>query len=562
MTRPDSDDEREAKLAGILLAMTDDLRAGRPADLESELRRHPDVARELRELWAAALIAEEVARTPPDEPTATWPTPLEGEIGTGVVADGTFGGFELLEELGRGGMGIVYRARQVGLGRTVALKRLIRGVSATDADLARFRVEAEAAARLDHPHIVPVHVVGEHDGQPFLVMKLIEGTTLARRLADGPLAAREAAALLAPVCRAVDDAHRLGVLHRDLKPSNILIDREGRPYVGDFGLAKRIGPEPGSIAGLTLSDALVGTPSYMAPEQAAAGRGPVGRATDVYGLGAVLYQMLTGRPPFQAASPVDTILLSLEEDPLPPRVLNPRADPDLEMIALKCLQKPPDLRYPTAAALADDLEAFLAGDPVSARSTSLRALARRLLGETHHAAVLENWGPLWICHGVALIVFFGLTNLLAWRGVAARWPYVLIFTLGLGTWASIFWSLRRRGGPIAFVERQLAHVWGSGVVALNLVFFAEWRLGLPVLTLLPILTITNGSLFLVKAGILAGSFYGYAALTYLAMIPMTAFPAFAPLIFGVISGACFLATGLQYTLRRRRAEAGRRISQD
>src|SRR5262249_11088496 len=219
---------------------------------------------------------------------------------------------------------------------------------------------------------------------------------------------------------------------------------------------------------------------------------------DVYSLGAILYHMLTGRPPFQAATPIDTILLALEHDPIPPRALNPRVSPDLEMIALKCLQKPPALRYPSAEALAEDLEAFLRDDPVSARSTSLRALATRLLGETHHAPVLENWGLLWVYHSIALLVFFGLTNWLYLRDVRVRWPYVLIFTVGLCGWAALFWAWRRRGGPIRFVERQLAHVWGAGIVAINLVFLVEWLLGLPVLFLAPMIAVANGMLFMIK----------------------------------------------------------------
>ncbi|MBX6315701.1 MAG: serine/threonine protein kinase, partial [Isosphaeraceae bacterium] len=446
-------------------------------------------------------------------------------------------------------MGVVYRARQVGLGRIVALKRLLRGEAAASEDVARFRAEAEAAARLDHPHIVPVFNVAEHAGEPYFLMKFVAGTTLARRLAEGPLPPIEAARLLAPVARAIQHAHEHGVLHRDLKPSNILIDPDGHPYVGDFGLAKRIDAD----ASLTQTGAILGTPSYMAPEQAAGSRGPVGPAADVYALGAILYQMLTGRPPFQAASPIDTIRLVLEQDPVPPRALNPRVDPDLEMIALKCLQKPIELRYPSAAALADDLEAYLDGRPVSARSASLRALALRLMGETHHAPILENWGGLWIAHSLALIVFFGLTSLMLWRGVSARWPYVLLFTVGLGAWAAVFWRLRRRGGPITFVERQIAHVWGSGVIALNLIFLVEWLLGLPVLMLAPMLAVTNGMLFLIKAGILSGVFYLYAAATFLTLIPMALFPRAGPLLFGLVSAVCFFATGLKYHLRRRRA---------
>ena len=185
-------------------------------------------------------------------------------------------------------------------------------------------------------------------------------------------------------------------------------------------------------------------------------------------------------------------------------MLNPRVNPDLEMVAPQCLQKPPSFRYPSAAALAEDLESFLRGDPVSARLTSLRGLVARVMGESHHAAVLENWGLLWIYHSVALLVFFGTTNWLYLAGVTARWPYVSIFTVGLCGWAAFFWALRRRGGPIRFVERQLAHVWGAGIVSINLIFLVEWLSGLPTLKLAPMIAITNGMLFMIKAGILSG----------------------------------------------------------
>ena len=236
-------------------------------------------------------------------------------------------------------MGVVYRpCDSGGLGPGGGgSKRMLRGDSALPQDVARFRAEAEAAAAAANPRIVPVYAVDVHAGEPFFLMKFIPGTTLARRLAEGPMLAWAAAALLAPVCRAIHYAHERGVLHRDLKPSNILIDDEGRPHVVDFGLAKRLD----AGASLTESGAILGTPSYMAPEQARApsadGRRAIGPACDVYSLGAILYQMITGRPPFQAATALDTILLVLEQDPVPPRVLNPRANPDLEMVALLAL---------------------------------------------------------------------------------------------------------------------------------------------------------------------------------------------------------------------------------
>ncbi len=550
-----SAETEDPTLVALLDEWTAAMRRGVQPDVEQAARSYPRLADDLRALWATVWIAEEMARADwivaeADASAATMPA--TSELAT-IPSGRRFGDYELLEELGRGGMGVVARARELARGRIVALKRLLHGPEATPQDLERFRVEAQAAARLAHPHVVPVFQVGECEDQPYFTMQYIEGTTLAQRLAEGPMPAQEAARLLVPVCRAIHYAHQRGVLHRDLKPSNILIDLQGNPYVSDFGLAKRIDVDPS----LTPSGALLGTPSYMAPEQArssASGRRAApGPLADVYSLGAILYQMLTGRPPFQAATPVETILLALEHDPIAPRALNPRVSPDLEMIALKCLQKSPALRYPTAAALAEDLEAFLHGDPVSARATSLRALAARLLGETHHAPVLENWGSLWIYHSVALLVFFGATNGLWLAGVTARWPYFLIFTAGLCGWAALFWALRRRGGPIRFVERQLAHVWGAGIVAINLVFVVEWLLDMPVWSLAPMIAVTNGMLFMIKAGILSGDYYIQAALTFLAIFPMAWFPRFAPLIFGVIAAACFFITGWKYRLRRLRS---------
>ncbi len=253
------------------------------------------------------------------------------------------GDYELLEELGRGGMGVVYLARQMNLNRQLAVKMILRGPLASQGDRERFLAEAQAAARLDHVGIVPVYQVGEEGGRMYFSMKYIKGPTLSDLLQAGPLPPQTAAQLLAKVCRAIDFAHQSGVLHRDLKPSNILIDEDGEPHVTDFGLAKRI-TDPHSM---THSGAVVGTPAYMSPEQAAGNRS-VGPVSDVYSLGAILYHMLTGQPPFQAASPVDAVMKVLEQDPVPPRQLNRGVDRDLELIAVRCLQKPPDLRYDSA----------------------------------------------------------------------------------------------------------------------------------------------------------------------------------------------------------------------
>jgi WD40 repeat protein len=295
-----------------------------------------------------------------------------------------FGDHELLEEIARGGMGVVFRARQINLDRVVAVKMILAGQLASTDDVQRFRTEATAAAQLDHPNLVPVYEVGEIDGQHYFSMKLVEGDNLAQRLAGGPASEpRPLVEMLARAARAIQHAHEHGILHRDLKPSNILVDQSGQPHVTDFGLARRVSAD----RRLTQTGAILGTPSYMAPEQARGDRA-LSPAVDVYSLGAILYEVLTGRPPFQAATPLDTLLEVLERDPKRPRALNPRVDPDLETICLKCLEKEPARRYGSAAALADELERWLAGEPIQARPAGKLRRLRRWLGRRRVAVTV------------------------------------------------------------------------------------------------------------------------------------------------------------------------------
>jgi serine/threonine-protein kinase len=336
------------------------------------------------------------AGAPPDL-IVTWP-----------LADGLrrFGDYELLEELAIGGMGVIYKARQVSLNRLVALKMIRSGEFATESDVRRFRAEAETIADLDHPHIVPIYEVGEHGGYHFFSMKLLEGGTLAAHLDRYRSDPRVAAEVVAKLARAIHHAHQRGVLHRDLKPSNILVDARGEPLIADFGLAKRLD----ATTDLTATGAIIGTAPYFAPELTLGRKGAVTTATDVYGLGVILYALLTGRAPFQADSFWEMIEKVKEQSPQPPRQLNPRIDVDLQTICLKCLEKDPGERYGSARDLAEDLERWLNGEMIVARPTNRRhqtwlwcrhpARQREAGADAMLVGVLLT---IWACLGITLI---------------------------------------------------------------------------------------------------------------------------------------------------------------
>jgi serine/threonine protein kinase len=552
----DGEARRDERLAQLLENITQGQRHGRPPDWAAVERDHADLADELRQLLNVAQIADIVRSSDPDC-TINQPTPPSSM--TGSAAPRTFGGYHLIEELGRGAMGVVYKAWQPSLQRFVALKMILRGEHASVADLARFRGEARSAGGLSHPNIVPVYEVGECEGQAYFSMQYVEGTTLAARLARGPLPSRDAARYMAAIARAVHHAHEHGILHRDLKPSNVLIDDHDQPLVTDFGLAKRVSTTGQSASGgLTGTGAIVGTPSYMAPEQAAGRLGTPQAASDIYSLGAILYELLTGRPPFQAASAVDVLLMVRTEEAVRPRMLNRNIDPDLEMICLRCLEKRPEHRYASAAALADDLDAYLQGNPVSARSSSIAYLVGRLFRETHHAAVLENWGVLWMWHSLMILLLCTVTSGLFWLDVRSHLPYLSLWSVGLVAWGLFFWYWRRRSGPVTFVERQIAHAWAAGVVASIGNFVIEVLLGLPALTLSPVLAVFAGMVFLVKAGTLSGWFYYAAAASFVTAIPMALYAetGIGPLLFGIVTAVCFFLPGFKYHRQRLRGIQG------
>src|SRR5437667_738192 len=319
-----------------------------------------------------------------------------------------FGDYEVLEEIGRGGQGVVYRARQKSLNRIVALKVIGLAHWATEARVKRFRMEAEAAAHLDAPRIVPIYEIGERDGACYFSMKFIEGGQLDKIIGSELMPGRKTAVLMTKLAHTLHHAHQNGVLHRDVKPGNILLDAKGEPHLTDFGLARLVETE--STVTRTLE--VLGTPSYMAPEQAAGNNTQLTSATDVYGLGAVFYQLLTGQPPFAGGTTYETIKLLLDTEPRQPRLLNPKIDRDLSTICLKCLEKHPERRYSSALALAEDLECWLKHEPIQARRTGLFARGKKWVQRNPSSALLA----------ASLVALAAAAGWIIWKSELIRQP--------------------------------------------------------------------------------------------------------------------------------------------
>jgi serine/threonine-protein kinase len=418
--------------------------------------RHDSIA-------AAFAQAEEPIRSPGETETVFDPTRSDRhhhDHPEGGPAVGFIGDYEVLEEIARGGMGVVYKAKQRKANRLVALKMILSGQMASPDERERFLREAELAANLDHPNIVPIHEVAEFRGCPFFSMKLIEGESLSqeiktKRRAGTPHDPQAAARLVATIARAVQYAHERGFLHCDLKPSNILIDRAGRPYVTDFGLAKRASEN----SAVSMSGAIMGTPSYMAPEQASGARKGLAATTDVYGLGAIFYEILTGQPPLRADTVPETVVAVLERDPAPPRDLRPDIPNELETICLKCLEKSPQNRYATPAALADELDRFLRGEVIDATSV----LPRLRRWNRREPELVSRLGGLFLVALIAQFNYYFLSpNPDFWhhytiQGVLVLWVIsAVIFQVMLRVgWQSehvrVLWS----AADIAFLTLEL-----------------------------------------------------------------------------------------------------------
>lgn len=462
-----SEADAELQRAEALDRFLSDLQSGASPSREALVAQYPELASALDCLEQLDQLV------PPPEPAAP----------ASAAVPAAFGPYLLMGEIGRGGMGVVYKARQTTLDRLVAIKMILASHLASAEHVRRFQAEARAAARVRHPNIVHIHEVGQEHGQHYFVMEYVEGQSLAQRLASGPMPARQAASLLATVARAVDHLHRQGVVHRDLKPSNILLDAEGIPCVTDFGLAKVFAGDSQA----TATAVVAGTPAYMSPEQAAGHTAEVGPSSDIYSLGAILYELLAGRPPFCEENPIDTLLAVLGNEPEPPSSLRRHVPRELEMICLKCLSKRPSDRYTSAADLADDLERFVRDEPVSVRPPGI--FRRVWRWSRRQPALASRMGALALFYTVEWVNY-------VWGNVDADFHRKISIIVLLWALASLacqqFLDNRRWSSPASFV-------WGTFDAALLLaVLLVGGGLASPLMIGYPLLISAAGLWFRVR----------------------------------------------------------------
>jgi serine/threonine protein kinase len=568
-------DELQHRLECAIAEYLDDLAHGRPCDAERLVAAHPELADELRQFLVDHHRIQQLANSSQairqngagldDAPTRACSgisTPGSEDLISfsqsdlsGLSSDpskasmlGRFGDYELLNEIAHGGMGVVYRARQVSLNRVVAVKMILRGALASNEDIERFTLEAKAVAKLAHPQIIVIHDVGRCDDQYFYSMEFVEGWSLAEVIRGGPVPPRKSAEFAEQIARAIHFAHQNGVVHRDVKPSNILVDESGRARVTDFGLAKHV--DRGDD--LTLTGQIMGTPAYMAPEQITNRRGEIGPPCDIYGLGALLYELLTGRPPFAARDHFSTLLQVLECDPQSPRHVNPSVPRALEIICMKCLEKEPEHRYESAAELADDLGRFLAGDSISAASPKLVGRIVRTLERSQYDREFRTWSRMimhlaWISLGTHVLVY--LNRALEFSHPLSGLVVIrLLEVVGMG---AVLWGMRSewyppRGAP----ARQLLSLWlGYVAGSMTLILIAD--------LLTPAGTTFNDFLAYPSMAVLASllfmmlgsSYWGYCYLIgsfFLGLaILMTVWLGVAPLMFGAVWAASLVILSLR-----------------
>jgi predicted Ser/Thr protein kinase len=540
----------------ILLDLDYRRSGGHPCLAEDYLARFPELDR----TWLLAACAggpEADGRTVDfaggssgDEPGGPLPSPTtQGADASRIevaVRRLVSGEYELLEEIGRGGMGVVYKARQVGLNRLVALKMILAGEHASEASLRRFRVEAEAAARLQHEGVVRVYDVGHEAGRPYLVMEYVEGGSLKDRLDGTPWPCRQAAQLVERLAGIIHAAHENRIVHRDLTPANVLLTPQGQVKVTDFGLARLID----EVGARTQTGDVLGTPSYMAPEQARGQSKYVGPPADVWALGAILYELLTGRPPFRGATTMDTLLQVIGDKPVPARLLNSRIDRDLDTVCLKCLEKDPAKRYASAAALAEDLGRYRDGRSVRARPPGWADAVVRGLGSLSEQFEHTLWAKISLAAALIGLAF----HLTVYWLVHTRQPAELWWlTVGTG-WVLLGGAFAYYLGPrrhtLTRAEAQVLTLWGGhllGTVVLWVALGAPFDRSL-LTTFYPAYAVLTGLMMLVQGSIYWGRFYlvGLAYFALALVMPFT--PDWAPLEMALMYSSTQAASGW-YLLR-------------
>ena len=585
---------RRRRVDEVIAAFLEAVDAGATPDPKVFIAQHSDIADELASFFADCDRFERLAaplqgaraisnEQPNDETIPSSNQPSESSNITAGAPTETitrfFGDYELLEEISRGGMGVVYKARQISLNRIVALKMILAGHLASSEDVQRFRAEAEAAANLDHPGIVPIYEVGEHDGQHYFSMGYVDGHSLAARLREGPLPSRRSAMLLKQVCEAVQYAHEHDVIHRDLKPANILLEQfrdpnaksqaqdasaslengcsspsplHSRPRITDFGLAKRMK----SDSNLTGTGQILGTPSYMSPEQAAGSTHKIGPVSDVYSLGAILYQLLTGRPPFQSETPLDTLSQLLDSDPLSPRLLNRDVPRDLEAICMKCLEKEPAHRYPSARDLGDDLERYLEGETIHASGINLLERMTRALRHSRHEEHFRGWGLGLMAFGLVIFLSHAAIFVLehTWGDSWATYllPRIVMFAALL----IMLWRFRHYTVlPTKSAERLIWVVWFGYLMALGAVNAARSVFGHEQRESYAFFAVLAGFGFLIMGGHVWGGGYVVGLVFMIAAPVLAVYADVAPLAFGTLWAGALLTFGLHYWRRGRAAQA-------
>lgn len=543
--------DEQHELLDLLVEWEEQRRLGRNLTPEELSPSDPALQEQLRE----RIERRQQLRAVFDSPT------LGGvdEAPTAMPTLPSVAGYEILEVIGRGGMGVVYKARQLGLNRIVALKMVLAGANASPQSLARFRAEAEAVAQLAHPNIVQIYEIGEQDNCPFLALEYVSGGSLAQQLDGTPVSPRQAAEVLLPLADAVHHAHERGIVHRDLKPANVLLVADGTPKVTDFGLAKRV---DGSDAH-TQSGTILGSPIYMSPEQAAGALEKIGPATDVYALGVILYELLTGRPPFRGSSLIETMEQVREHDAAPPRSLQPRIPRDLEIVCLKCLEKSPQRRYASAAELANDLASFLRGDPIQAHSATLLDQVARTI--SHHSFDERYRG---FADRMLLFAPMPLLIHLAAFGVFAGKSYYA--TAMVATTTCMFFTLLPAliitGTPTLYglpswQKRHFMTVWIGHMVAIGVIIFSVAMFvpsDRPELLMLvyPLWAITGAMSFLAHATE-AGMYYMVAGVLFCMAIVTALTPYWAPLEVAVAMTVNMTSQALYLrSLSRRPADNG------